>query len=99
MTAAAATTEVRATASAFCFHQGAIRGGFVPLVLTYFATRYNLGYAIPMMVGTCFRRTQLRPGAGIRAGNEGQGARPRSGRRLSARAPGTMLNAIIRWEL
>jgi MFS transporter, SHS family, lactate transporter len=46
-------TEVRATASAFCFHQGAIWGGFVPLVLTYFATRYDLGFAIPMMVGTC----------------------------------------------
>jgi SHS family lactate transporter-like MFS transporter len=46
-------TEVRATASAFCFHQGAIWGGFVPLVLTYFATQYNLGYAIPMMIGTC----------------------------------------------
>ena len=27
-------TEVRATASAFCYHQGAIFGGFVPLVLT-----------------------------------------------------------------
>ena len=28
-------TEVRVTASAFCYHQGAIFGGFVPLVLTY----------------------------------------------------------------
>jgi SHS family lactate transporter-like MFS transporter len=46
-------TEVRATASAFCFHQGAIWGGFVPLVLTYFATQHNLGYAITMMIGTC----------------------------------------------
>jgi MFS transporter, SHS family, lactate transporter len=36
-----------------CFHQGAIWGGFVPLLLTYFATPYNLGYAIPMMIGTC----------------------------------------------
>ena len=45
-------TEVRATASAFCYHQGAIWGGFVPLVLTYFATNYNLGFAIPMMVAT-----------------------------------------------
>src|ERR1700731_3392081 len=45
-------TEVRATATAFCYHQGAIWGGFVPLVLTYFATQYNLGYAIPMMIGT-----------------------------------------------
>jgi MFS transporter, SHS family, lactate transporter len=46
-------TEVRATAAAFCFHQGAIWGGLVPLVLTYFATHYNVGFAIPMMVGTC----------------------------------------------
>jgi len=46
-------TEVRATAAAFCFHQAAIFGGFVPLVLTYFASRYNVGFAIPMMIGTC----------------------------------------------
>jgi SHS family lactate transporter-like MFS transporter len=45
-------TEVRATASAFCYHQGAIFGGFVPVVLTYFATTYNIGFAIPMLVGT-----------------------------------------------
>jgi len=46
-------TEVRATAIAFCFHQGAIFGGFVPLVLTWFAVHYELGFATPMMVGTC----------------------------------------------
>jgi SHS family lactate transporter-like MFS transporter len=46
-------TEVRATAIAFCFHQGAIWGGFVPLVLTFFAVHYELGFAIPMMIGTC----------------------------------------------
>ncbi|HUC73534.1 MAG TPA: MFS transporter [Stellaceae bacterium] len=45
-------TEVRATASAFCFHQGAIWGGLVPLVLTFFAVHYDLGFAIPMIVGT-----------------------------------------------
>jgi len=45
-------TEVRATASGFCYHQGAIFGGFVPLVLTYLATTWNLGFAIPMMIGT-----------------------------------------------
>jgi MFS transporter, SHS family, lactate transporter len=45
-------TEVRATASAFCFHQGAIWGGLVPLVLSFFAVHYNLGFAIPMIVGT-----------------------------------------------
>ena len=46
-------TEVRATASAFCYHQGAIFGGFVPLVLTWFASHDELGFAIPMLVGTC----------------------------------------------
>ena len=46
-------TEVRATASAFCYHQGAIFGGFVPLVLTFFAEHYQVGLAIPMLVGTC----------------------------------------------
>jgi SHS family lactate transporter-like MFS transporter len=45
-------TEVRATASAFCYHQGAIFGGLVPPVLVYFATTYNLGFAIPMLVST-----------------------------------------------
>jgi MFS transporter, SHS family, lactate transporter len=45
-------TEVRATASGFCYHQGAIFGGFVPVVLTYLATNWHLGFAIPMMIGT-----------------------------------------------
>ncbi len=45
-------TEVRATASGFCYHQGAIWGGLVAPVLAYVATAYNLGYAIPMFVGT-----------------------------------------------
>jgi len=45
-------TEVRATAAGFCFHQGAIFGGFVPIVLTYFAEYYKIGLAIPMLVGT-----------------------------------------------
>ena len=45
-------TEVRAAASAFCYHQGAILGGLVAPVLTYFAINYNLGFGIPMLVGT-----------------------------------------------
>src|SRR5215469_6369862 len=45
-------TEVRATASGFCYHQGAILGGFVPVVLTYLATTWNMGFAIPMLIGT-----------------------------------------------
>src|ERR1700757_3895115 len=45
-------TEVRATASAFCYHQGAILGGLVAPVLAFFAVNFNMGYAIPMLVGT-----------------------------------------------
>ena len=36
-------TEIRATASAFCYHQAAIFGGLVPLVLTYFAEHFGTG--------------------------------------------------------
>src|SRR6266566_3605752 len=52
-------TEVRATASAFCYHQGAIFGGFVPLVLTFFAEYYQLGLVIPMLVGTVAAATSV----------------------------------------
>jgi MFS transporter, SHS family, lactate transporter len=52
-------TEVRTTASAFCYHQGAIFGGFVPLVLTYFAVNYQVGLVIPMLVGTCAAATSV----------------------------------------
>jgi len=45
-------TEVRATASGFCYHQGAIWGGLVAPIVAYFATVWGLGYAIPMMIGT-----------------------------------------------
>jgi SHS family lactate transporter-like MFS transporter len=45
-------TEVRATASGFCYHQGAIWGGLVAPIVAYFATSWGLGYAIPMMIGT-----------------------------------------------
>jgi SHS family lactate transporter-like MFS transporter len=45
-------TEVRATASGFCYHQAAIWGGLVAPILTYFAINWNLGFAIPMMIGT-----------------------------------------------
>jgi len=49
-------TEVRATASAFSYHVGAIAGGLVPPLLTYFATSpgWNLGFAIPMLIGAMF---------------------------------------------
>lgn len=47
-------TEVRASATAFSYHIGAIFGGLVPPILTYFATSpsWNLGFAIPMLIGT-----------------------------------------------
>ena len=45
-------TEVRATAGAFCYHVGAVTGGFVPPVITYFAVERHMGFAIPMLIGT-----------------------------------------------
>jgi len=45
-------TEVRATATGFCYHQGAIFGGLVGPIVTYFATTWHMGFAIPMMIGT-----------------------------------------------
>jgi SHS family lactate transporter-like MFS transporter len=45
-------TEIRATAAAFCYHSGAVVGGFVPPVLTYFAVQQGMGFAVPMLIGT-----------------------------------------------
>jgi len=45
-------TEVRATASGFVYHQGAIWGGLIAPVLSYFANEQHMGYALPMMVST-----------------------------------------------
>jgi MFS transporter, SHS family, lactate transporter len=45
-------TEIRATASAFCYHQAAIFGGFVPLVLTLLGSYFGTGLAEPMIIGT-----------------------------------------------
>jgi SHS family lactate transporter-like MFS transporter len=45
-------TEVRATASGFVYHQGAIWGGFVAPVLTYFAVEMKMGFAMPMLIST-----------------------------------------------
>jgi MFS transporter, SHS family, lactate transporter len=47
-------TEVRATASGFCYHQGAIFGGLVGPILAYLAASWQTGFAIPMLVGTVF---------------------------------------------
>jgi MFS transporter, SHS family, lactate transporter len=45
-------TEVRATASGFVYHQGAIFGGLIAPILSYFANEMKMGYAMPMMIGT-----------------------------------------------
>jgi MFS transporter, SHS family, lactate transporter len=45
-------TEVRATASGFCYHQGAIFGGLMGPLIAYFATTWDLGFALPMLIGT-----------------------------------------------
>ncbi|MBN9086314.1 MAG: MFS transporter [Reyranella sp.] len=45
-------TEVRATASGFVYHQGAIFGGVIAPLLSYFANEMKMGYAWPMMVST-----------------------------------------------
>jgi SHS family lactate transporter-like MFS transporter len=45
-------TEVRATASGFIFHQGAIWGGLMAPVLTYLAVDMKMGFAMPMMIST-----------------------------------------------
>jgi MFS transporter, SHS family, lactate transporter len=45
-------TEIRATASAFCYHQAAIFGGFVPLILTASAQYFGTGLAEPMIIAT-----------------------------------------------
>ncbi len=45
-------TEIRATAAGFCYHQGAIWGGFVPVVLAFCAEYFKVGLVIPMLVGT-----------------------------------------------
>jgi MFS transporter, SHS family, lactate transporter len=45
-------TEVRATASGFVYHQGAIWGGLIAPVLSYFANERGMGYAMPMMIST-----------------------------------------------
>jgi MFS transporter, SHS family, lactate transporter len=47
-------TEVRASSGAFCYHQASFIGGFVPLVLTYMATHFDIGLAGAMMAGTAF---------------------------------------------
>jgi SHS family lactate transporter-like MFS transporter len=52
-------TEVRATASGFCYHQGAIFGGLTLPVLTYFAGTWHTTFATPMLIGTVLGATSF----------------------------------------
>jgi len=45
-------TEVRATASGFCYHQGAIWAGFTGPVLAILAANQPTGFAMPMLIST-----------------------------------------------
>jgi SHS family lactate transporter-like MFS transporter len=45
-------TEVRATASGFCYHVGSVFGGLVPPAISYFAVEQQMGFATPILLGT-----------------------------------------------
>jgi MFS transporter, SHS family, lactate transporter len=45
-------TEVRATAVAFCFHQGAIWGGLISPLLIWYAASHQMELSIPILVTT-----------------------------------------------
>ena len=45
-------TEVRGTASAFCYHFGTILGGLMPPTITYLAVDKGMGFPQPMLYGT-----------------------------------------------
>ena len=45
-------TEVRTSASAFCYHFGLVFGALVPPVISYFAVEHHVGFAVPMLIGT-----------------------------------------------
>ena len=45
-------TTIRATTSGFCYHQGAVWGSFVPLVLTYLQLNLGIDLGIGMLIGT-----------------------------------------------
>ena len=45
-------TEVRSTASGFCYHIGTGVGALVPPMISYFAVEQQMGFALPMLIGT-----------------------------------------------
>jgi MFS transporter, SHS family, lactate transporter len=60
-------TEVRGTASAFCYHFGTILGGLVPPAVTFLAVDKGMGFPQPMLYGTilgalgCGHRPDIEP--------------------------------------
>jgi SHS family lactate transporter-like MFS transporter len=64
-------TEVRATASGFVYHQGAIFGGLTAPVITYFAVNWQWGFATPMLIGTVI--SALSVAAAVLCGPETRG--------------------------
>jgi hypothetical protein len=78
-------TEVRATAGGFVYHQGAIFGGLVGPILAYLATSWQLGFAIPMLIGTTVACVSLVLASGHQPGNPGEGTCAGSSRGLITR--------------
>ncbi|HYZ40266.1 MAG TPA: MFS transporter [Stellaceae bacterium] len=52
-------TEIRGTATGFCYHVGAIPGAMVPPILTSCAVYFGTGLALPMLIGTMFGLTNF----------------------------------------
>ena len=75
-------TEVRATASAFCYHQGAILGGLVAPVLAFFAVNFNLGLCHSDAGRNRRRSDQRRDRAAAQPGDQGHGPHGRAAGRL-----------------
>ena len=88
-------TEIRATATGFCYHVGAIFGGVVPPILTYFAITGNLGFAIPMLIGTMFGLANFILSVAFRAGDPGNRNGARSGRGLSEEHPRAAITGAV----
>jgi SHS family lactate transporter-like MFS transporter len=66
-------TEIRGTATGFCYHVGAIPGAMVPPILTFFAVTWDLGFAIPMLIGTLFGLAKFYLVGSVRPGDQGYG--------------------------
>jgi SHS family lactate transporter-like MFS transporter len=45
-------TEVRSTANGVCYHAAVIFAALVPPLISYFAVEQEMGFAVPMLIGT-----------------------------------------------